>query len=54
MFEKHLISYRFTHTADGYDAIEIFKNGESAQHYYETFEKCPFIEEMMELATLAA
>lgn len=53
MFGKHLLSYRFTQTADGFDAIELFKSGASAQAYYENFEKCPFIEEVMELATLA-
>ena len=37
MFEKHLTSFRFTRTADGYDAIEIFKNGASAQAYYDNF-----------------
>jgi hypothetical protein len=45
-----LTNYRFTPTAGGYDAIEVFNSGEAACEYYKSFEECPFIAEVMTLA----
>ena len=50
-----LLSFRFTQHQDGkgYDAVEVFKDAESAEKYYRAFEACPFIQEAMTLAELA-
>ena len=45
-----LTNYRFNHIENGYEAIEVFVNAEGASRYYEKFQQCPFIEEMMSMA----
>ena len=49
-----LLSFSFTQHPDGkgYDAIEVFKDAESAEKYYRAFEACPYIQEFMALAEL--
>ena len=54
MFGDVLTSFRFTKTEGGYDAVEIFNSAEAACKYYENFEKCPFMTEVMGLAEMTS
>ena len=55
MRDTCLLSFSFTQHADGlgYDAIEVFKDAESAEKYYRSFESCPDMAELMTLAEMS-
>ena len=54
MKDTCLKSMSFTQHPDGkgYDAIEVFKDAESAEKYYRAFEACPDMQEFMSLAEM--
>ena len=54
MKDTCLKSMCFTQHPDGrgYDAVEVFKDAESAEKYYRAFEACPDIQEFMTLAEM--